>query len=894
MKRKYSKIGFFFILTLFFSWTLQAQDGQSLWTKTSFDKVSSMKQLYEKTKPLRVEYYQLNLQALTDILQNAPKREEGFLASNVIVSFPNVDGSMESFRIVEASTMTDELQNQFPDIRSYAGVSLINPAASIRFSVSPQKGLSSMVLSNQKTVFIEPYSEDLTTYSVFVRSLGDAPSTRFECQTESIDQPKLDIDLGTISKNANDGKLRTFRLALACTAEYSTYHGGTLADVTAAMNATMTRVNGVYERDLAVTMVMVPNSSIIFFDAATDGYTNNDGATMLNQNQAICDANIGTANYDIGHVFSTGGGGIAQLYSPCQTFSKAKGVTGQSDPVGDFFDIDYVAHEMGHQYGANHTQNNNCQRSSKSYEPGSASTIMGYAGICSPDVQLHSDDYFHGESIKEMWNNIYAGNSQCGTQSNTGNSAPVANAGSNYTIPHSTPFILKGAATDSNAGDVLTYCWEQMDATPATMPPVSTSTSGPLFRSLLPKTSPDRYMPDFETVLNGSIATTWEVVPTVGRTMNFRLTVRDNATGGASTDSDEMVVSTVSAAGPFAVTSQSSTGIIWSNGNIETITWNVAGTSGNGINTSNVNILLSTDGGQNFDTVLAANTPNDGSENITVPNIPAPYCRIMIEPVGNIYYAINSENFSIDYEVIETCYTYTNNTPLVIPDGAGANTPGTVVANFVDATDDITISDVNVTVNATHSYIEDLLVAINHPDDTQVYLWGRYCDGEDGFSIVFDDQALQALQDSGCTNPHTGTYQPYGVLADFNGKQSIGQWELLAVDYYNGDTGQIDDWTLEVCGVTETALSTDEFALQNFTIFPNPNNGSFTVRLHSQSSEDITINVFDIRGRAIFSKSFDSTTDFNQQINLTNVQSGMYMVKVSDGLRTTSQKIIVD
>ncbi|HBY67600.1 MAG TPA: peptidase, partial [Flavobacteriaceae bacterium] len=424
-----------------------------------------------------------------------------------------------------------------------------------------------------------------------------------------------------------------------------------------------------FERDLAVTMEIIANNEdIIFLDTATDGLSNDAG--MINQIQPIIDNEIGFSNYDIGHVFSTGGGGIAQLNSPC-TSGKARGVTGLPQPIGDPFYVDYVSHEMGHQYGGNHTQNNNCQRSSASVEPGSASTIMGYAGICPPNVQNASDDYFHAISIQEMWNNITVGNSQCANQTATGNDPPTADAGPNFTIPKSTPFILKGEGTDPNSGDVLSYCWEQFDAQVAPMPPQSTSTSGPAFRSLDPMTSPNRYMPALSTVLNGNTESTWEVVPSVGRLLRFRLTVRDNLVGGASSASDNTIITVDGDSGPFVVTSQSNNPG-WKQGTQQTITWDVAGTDAAPVDSPTVDILLSLDG-INYDTVLIAGTPNDGSEVITVPAVDdTEDARVMVAGTDHLFYALNAadiiidEDLSVDETALENFSLYPNPTTGVV------------------------------------------------------------------------------------------------------------------------------------------------------------------------------------------------------------------------------------
>lgn len=1082
MKKSYLKTKLVYILILFFTVSIYAQNGKSIWTKTTFNKVASMNQLYERTQPTKVNYYQLDLDGLKDLIKDAQQRGNGNSISNTIISFPNADGDLESFRIQEASTMSPELQAQFPEIRSYSGVGIDNPSAMIRFSVSPEKGLSSMVLSDKKTVFIEPYSDDLTTYSVYIRSVEDVVDSNFICETDSIDQGKNDIDIDTevANRNANDGQLRTFRLALACTIEYSAYHGNTVSSVLAAMNTTMTRVNGVFERDVSLTMQIVPNNANVVF-IGTDNFTNNDGGAMLNENQTACDTNIGNANYDIGHVFSTGGGGIAQLYSPCNTGSKARGVTGSPAPIGDFFDIDYVAHEMGHQYGANHTQNNNCQRSSKSFEPGSASTIMGYAGICSPNVQNNSDDYFHGESIREMWANISTGASTCGAQSATGNGAPTANAGSNHTIPVSTPFVLRGNATDPNGGNSLTYCWEQMDATPATMPPVSTSTAGPAFRSIQPKTSPDRYMPALSTVLAGSTSTTWEVVPSVGRTMNFDLVVRDNVSGGASTDSDGMVVTTSASAGPFAVTSQTSN-VTWEIGSTQTVTWDVANTNAAPVNTANVNILMSINGGATFPYTIASNVPNDGSHDITVPaGTATTQARIIVEGANNIFYNVNSSNFTVinadfvmnfassevtvckpdnavynftyntfggfsqttvfsatnlpgsasasfspssaslngtavtmtisntasvaigsyNFNVVGTAPSATNSTQVsmnvssytvITPVLSAPANGSTDVASNVDftwntdlnsdnyfieistdnsfsnivdsatvtagnysaalstnttyywrvtpsnqcatgsasttfsfttaniscetytATDtpiaisasgtptvtsvitvdpDLPITDVNVTIDIIHTWVNDLDITLTSPNGTVVELTSdNGASGADNYTnTIFDQEASNPI--TGGTAPFTGTFIPEGDLTTIYGEMSGGDWTLTVFDDTSQDGGSVNEFTIELC--VQGSLGVEESSFDEFAIYPNPNSGEFTIRFNSSSSRDVNVGVFDIRGRKVLDNFYNNSGGiFNENINLGNVASGMYLVMINDGVNTSTKRIIVE
>jgi hypothetical protein len=258
----------------------------------------------------------------------------------------------------------------------------------------------------------------------------------------------------------------------------------------AAIVTTLNRVNGVFEKDAAVRMILIANNNLIVYtNAGTDPYSNGDPGLMIGENQANIDAVIGNANYDIGHVFGTNSGGLAGLGVTCLTGAKALGVTGSGAPIGDPFDIDYVAHEIGHQFNANHTQYNDCNRNnSTSVEPGSASTIMGYAGICAPDMQSNSNDYFSTASLYEM--RPFVVTNGCDVEVVLTNSAPTVAPLSNYSIPASTPFFLTASATDPNGS--LTYCWEQIDiftGTLRTMPPAATNIDGPMFRSLTPVAS---------------------------------------------------------------------------------------------------------------------------------------------------------------------------------------------------------------------------------------------------------------------------------------------------------------------------------------------------------------------------------------------------------------------
>jgi chitodextrinase len=624
-----------------------AQSGKSLWKATA--KRSDAVTFENKQTIQNPRLFELDVAQLKQELSNAPKRFASNGTSNTVVKFPNVSGQMEQFRIQESSNMDPQLAARYSDIKSYIGQGIDNPTSTIYLSLSPL-GLQTMVVrADQSAEFIEPYTTDLSSYAVYRKSDKAANFDRFECKViaDNIDA----LTTSVARPNADDSTLRTFRLALSCTGEYTAYFGGTKALALAAFNNTMTRVNGAFEKDFAIRMVLIANTdAVIYTDAATDPYTTNYNSQL----QTTLTSVIGEANYDVGHVFVRAGnnGNAGCIGCICVNGSKGSAFTAATIPTGDIFDIDYVAHEMGHQFGANHTFSFSNEGTGANMEPGSGSTIMGYAGITSQDVQPNSDAYFHAFSIQQVTNNVKTKTCQINTA--TGNAVPTANAGTDFTIPKSTPFVLTGSGTDAN-GDVLTYNWEQFDnaastATGASSAASATRTSGPTFRSYNSTSLPIRYFPNLSRVLAGATTTTGteitvEALPSVARTMNFRFTVRDNRAGGSANNSDDMIVTVNGTAGPFTVNSPN-TAVSFVGGSSQTITWAVAGTTANGVNCANVDILLSTDAGTTWSTLLAA-TPNDGTQAVTIPNTPGTTNRIMVRGTNHIFFDVSNTNFTI-------------------------------------------------------------------------------------------------------------------------------------------------------------------------------------------------------------------------------------------------------
>lgn len=629
---------------------------QNYWTKLTRNSSDELRPRW--TNPKVFSLYQVDLDKIKNDLEKAPKRFSG--DESLVLKFPDSDGNIRNYIVQEASIMEPALQAQFPEMRTYTGWEKGAPSNTIRFSVTPQTGISIMYFDGWDISYLDSYTKNNSSYILYKRKDLPKNDRLFECHVEDLLDKNSNLNISAKAPLVSDGFLRTYRLALSATGEYTTFHGGTVSSAMAAMVTTMNRVNGIYEKTISVTMVMIANnSSLIYVNSATDPFTNGNPNAMITENQNNTTSVIGSANYDIGHVFGTNSGGLAGLGVVCSTNNKARGVTGSGAPVGDPFDVDYVAHEVGHQFGANHTFRN-CggnENNATAYEPGSGSTIMAYAGICGStlNVQNLSSPYFHAASVVEM-NVVIKRTTDCSVKTSNNNGVPTADAGADYIIPRGTAFVLTGTGTDPN-NDSLTYLWEQYDNTNNTQPPVNTATVGPVYRSFTPTVSPMRYFPNMTSVLANNLIPKWEVTPNVARTLNFSLLVNDNKATGNQSANDAMIV-TVTNDGPFTVTSQT-TNTSYSAQNPITVTWNVAGTNAGTINTQNVTILLSKDNGLTFNTVLAASVPNNGSAVVNLPNENIPSARIMVKALGNIYFALNPSFFSVT-SFLSTSETDTN------------------------------------------------------------------------------------------------------------------------------------------------------------------------------------------------------------------------------------------
>ncbi len=633
------------LIALSFTQPLQAQPADDgLWTSLPPGLAA------RENLPPGKGIYQLNHGALQRLLARAPAEGAVARGSGALLSLPGVDGKMVSFRVQRSPIMAPELAARYPGIETYSGQAVGDASTSVRFSRTVH-GFQATIVSPGGVTFVSPATRgDVDNYAV--TTIEDQPETRFQCLVDAF-APGLGGATSSLSgpiaaaglAPAGD-TLRTYRLAVAATGEYTS----NFADPAAALEAIAAVVNGInaiYEVEVSVRLVLVANNDqIVYDDPDTDPFPLAD---KNGETQAAIDADIGDANYDIGHLFHLAGNSISGnagcIGCVCTTGSKGSAWSQGPNPTNGNF-IFLVAHEMGHQHGGRHTFNGqSCPAgawsSSTAWEPGSGTTIMSYSSICGADNVQGSqvgDLYFHAGSRQEITAYTQAGSgSLCGVASPTGNGIPVVDAGLDYTIPRGTPFELTAAATDPD-GDALTYTWEQMDL--GNRDPLNAVDDGmiPLFRSFPPSMAETRTFPDFQDLLAGSPNLfpnkLGEQLPSQDRMLNFRATARDNQAGGGGADDDDVILTVVG--DPFAITSPSAGGGLECNAPSDVI-WNVGG----GNVATNVDVLLSTDGGGSFPTVLASNTPNDGEEAVAGPASLAADARLRINALGNVFFALS-------------------------------------------------------------------------------------------------------------------------------------------------------------------------------------------------------------------------------------------------------------
>lgn len=615
----------------------------------------------KEINPIRYKTASINMESLLQRLDAAPAEFAPTTGQVTIISLPYPDGTYRQFRVYDSPMMEPGLQEKYPHFKTWKIYGVDDPSASGRLSFT-SLGFHGLVLGKGYSVYIDPYNRENQDHVIsyyrsdFTRTYQQMLGAgRHEPIVYDAEFAGDDADILNTPILQHGTQMRIYRAAVATTAQYTIFHGGTVESGLAAVVVAMNRVNGIYERDVAVRMVLIDNNDLIIYtDPNNQPYTNNNGSQMLTQNVNNLNEVIGNANFDIGHVFSTGGGGVAGLGVVCNSQNKARGVTGLPQPTGDPFWVDYVSHEIGHQFRANHTFNGNSgscsgfnRNGATAFEPGSGTTIMAYAGICgNQNIQFNSDDYFHVGSLVEMVSFITNTNSggSCPEIVDTNNTPPVLQIQEGgFTIPASTPFRLTASATDSD-GDDITYTFEQYDTGPAGHPN-SPSGNAPLFRSFTGTEVPERTFPRMQNVLNGN-QTLGEILPDYTRNLRFRVTARDNNPNGGGIAVNQIQFSVTANAGPFAVPVPGQ-GTSWSSGQDAVVVWDVAGTDQAPVNAQLVNIRLSTNNGQSFDHTLAEGVPNIGWAKVTLPQVTGNQSRVLVEAADNIFFNVNLSNINI-------------------------------------------------------------------------------------------------------------------------------------------------------------------------------------------------------------------------------------------------------
>ena len=657
-------------------------------TQSYWEASSQMTSLYRPTdnsfQPDSVTIFELNNQQFATQVEKASEA----LGLSGIIYLPNYSGKMVPFLVQKQSNFSPVLAAKFPRINAYSGIGLNDDNLRLRLSVSPA-GINAIIRGDQSQGNTHIKKQSIGSNKYTVKRSWEVSDIRnpFSCMTPEPSRkgtpPKVNLAGRQQSPvTFSDASiLSKYRVAISVTSRYSDYFGGTLEGSLAAVNETLTELNFIFETDLGIKLELVDNNDLIVYtDAETDPYT--DSLDSLNgELQANLDAVIGPESYDIGHVFSSinasMSGNAGAIGAVCNDSNKGSAWSDWAQPQGSIW-TNLVAHEMGHQLGANHTFSMRTEGSGVNVEPGSGTTIMSYAGITGPnDVAVDADNYYHHVSIQQGL--AYLQSQTCHVDTAIENNVPTVTAIPDYTIPVGTPFVLTGEGSDDDSQDVLSYTWEQVDSGVVTYDVFGPENNqGANFRSLPPSSIATRYFPKLTSVIAGeltqqnpTITSTWETLSNVPRELNFALTVRDNAAGGGGVASKLTKVTVIDSGGAFLVTSQGN-GELYLVGSTQTVNWKVAGTDQAPISASTVTITLSTDGGLTFPVVLAANIANDGSEEIVLPNTVTSTARLRVQPDEKIFYSLNSQDFSITKDDIVLSfshldYTVCNNESVTAP-----------------------------------------------------------------------------------------------------------------------------------------------------------------------------------------------------------------------------------
>jgi Metallo-peptidase family M12B Reprolysin-like/Secretion system C-terminal sorting domain len=629
----------------------------------------------------------LNLDNIVATLAKAPMEFSADAQSQPFTfSLPTPDGNERVFKVVESPIMDKNFADAYPNFKTYSLVATDNPSVTGRITVTPY-GLNAFIFLELGIMGIRP--RDLmhpSVHQVYFGDGGENPQLAGKCSEEGLSSPnnKTPPASALAAPFTNGGSRRTYRFAAVTTGEFAFFNGGTVASASAVVTASVNAIQAIYDRELAVRFTLL--TPVIYLDSVSDPFLPDItfGIGRPTQAAEVVNTNFALASYDIGHAFNTlpngsitwNGGGVAGLGVVCSSnhsfsatgFNKAAGWSSDYNNTSlSWYSL--FAHEVGHMFGMPHTFNgsgNGCSvgniSSSTAYEIGSGTSIMSYKNICDAAQNIPSsgaaDQYFHTNSLDRAVS--FLGTLGCQSTASTGNSPPVVNAnpcGGVYSIPTGTPFTLTGSGTDAN-GDAIYYSWEQYDVSAASTQgfigaTAAASTTAPLFRSYPSTTSPSRTFPAMNLVVAGTYGSSFEPLPTVARTLNFRLTGRDYNANGGGIHSTDLAVSVVGVAtGAFSVTAPNTTGLSFNAGGLVTVTWTANTTAF----CSFVNIKLSTDGGLTYPYTLASNISNAlGTYAATIPAgvVATNTARVKVECNNACVSFFDISN--VDFAIASTC-----------------------------------------------------------------------------------------------------------------------------------------------------------------------------------------------------------------------------------------------
>lgn len=614
-----------------------------------------------------------------NIFEVEPDFLENLRLGQTVITLPLPDGKMVQYELEAYSVLPPALAAKYPDIMTYKGHEVGIPSNTGRFDISP-RGFNGMFMHAGEQVFVDIQRNG--AYAVYYKK--DAHSMNGKNINEIVERSRLgrksenNVEAARNKASYSKPELIKFSIAFSTTGEYTRFFGGK-AQAFASLTTLINRLNEVYERDLGVRFALVDGNDEIIFESPKDDpfvngkYPNEGFDSLINarvQREKLISGKIGY--FDLGHVLTVGkDAGSAGIGALCGDISewysnRSQGVTGNINPVGDAFFIDFVAHEIGHQFGADHTYNANKgeRKPLMAWEPGSGSSIMAYAGMMGDqNVQLNGEAYFHSKSIEQMQQHIIERQakaqkkeikiegapileptiaSRCGTlipRENGDNQAPeITDVPAEHVIPKGVAFSLSGKGSDPD-GDALVYTWEQVDLSDdATTSGDQLSSgllaTGPLYRYAAPTTSPVRHFPSLATQLKGE-AEKGDVWVNVPRTLNFRLVARDGKGGGAYGETSVEVVDT--GAQTFKIEPASDQRILV--GSPTTVNWQVAGTDRHPVNCQRVDISYSNDEGKSWQP-LVNGVNNDGAHEVTIPANAGSAVRLKLACSDNIFYAI--------------------------------------------------------------------------------------------------------------------------------------------------------------------------------------------------------------------------------------------------------------